>query len=109
MFDVDSAIINAAKARNRAAVAAFRALKQSIDVVLALPGTDPKRELSDGEIRDLMRAEIRRRREFNEFVPPSSDEYQRNREVISVLNDRVQRGNRPTRRRPLPRGDGRPG
>ena len=62
--------------------------------MLSLPGTDPNRELSDGEIRELMRAEIRVRRDFNEYVAPSSDEYQRNRGVISVLNDRVQRGSR---------------
>ncbi len=98
MFDVDSAIINAAKARNRAALTAFRSLKRRIEVVLATPGTDPKRKLSDGEIRGLMRAEIRVRKDFNEFVPPSSDEYQKNRDVISVLTNRVQRGTGRARR-----------
>lgn len=94
MFDVEQAIVNAAKARNRAALAAFRALKLKMELATARPGGLPAWVLSEKDVRNLMRAEIRERKEFNEFVPPSSDDYQKNQEIIAVLTARLGRSSR---------------
>jgi hypothetical protein len=98
LFDLDEAIVNAARTRNRAALTAYKALRKRARIAMARPGGRRGRALNDRELYELMRMEIRERKDSNEFIPPSNDEYLLNREVIAVLTAQLSRVG-PTRRR----------
>lgn len=99
MFDLEAAILNAARSKKPGALAAFQAVRKRALVVMSTPGPRRGRALTEPQLQELIRAEIRDRKDAIEFLAPTSDDYLLNKEIISVLSNQLGRAERPRRGR----------
>lgn len=84
MLDVDAAIKGALKARDRAGLTGYRALKAKIGTKLTEAGRGDQ-PLGESELEALIRREVKERRESNEYMQPGQPAYEENARIVEVL------------------------
>ncbi len=86
MIDLDSAITEAMRAHDAAALAGYRAVKTKAAVKMAEPGrAADARALSEEEMHALIRREIKERKEANEYLKAGDPEHAANARIAELL------------------------
>ena len=91
MLDIDAHIKQALKAKDSAALVAYRAVKAKINLKLTEAGRGADKPLSEPELLALIQKEIKERTESNEFLTPDRADYQENARIITVLSEHLPR------------------
>ena len=85
MFDIDDKIKTAMKAKDTVALTAYRSLKQHVMRKLnetSRPGDKP---LTDDELSQLLKREIKERSEANTFLKAGDPTYEENARIAAIL------------------------
>jgi uncharacterized protein YqeY len=91
MIDVESQIKAALKARDPAALTAWRSVKAKIGLKLTEAGRGSGKPLAEEEQLAILRKEIRERQESNEFLKPGDAKFDENRRIIAILEAHLPR------------------
>lgn len=91
MIDIDAEIKAALRARDEAALTAWRALKAKAGMKLTEAGRASGQALSEEEQLQLVRREIKERQESNEYLPPENPQHRLNQDIIAVLEPHLPR------------------
>ena len=86
MLDIDAHIRQSLKAKDPAALTAYRAVKAKINLKLTEAGRGHDKPLSEPELLALVQREIKERTESNEFLTPERADYRENARIIAVLS-----------------------
>jgi uncharacterized protein len=86
MLDIDTAIKQALKGKDRPALVGYRAVKAKIGLKLTEAGRGQDKPLTEPELNALIAKEIKERQESNEFFKPERPEFQENARIIEVLS-----------------------
>lgn len=84
MFDLDSAIKTALKAKDTDTLSAYRSLKAKVMMVLTEKGRDGK-PLTEPEFLAQVKREVKEREESNEYLKEGSPEKNQNKNIITIL------------------------
>ena len=87
MFNLEEAIKSALKAKDQAALAAWRSLKTKVMVKLTESGREQGKALTEEELQACARREIKERQESNQFLKAGDPEMEENEKIISLLSD----------------------
>lgn len=85
MLDIDAEIKSALKSQNRAALAAYRALKTKVMVKMTEAGRESGTPLTEEELQGCAKREIKERKESNEFLKPGDAKLEENLGICAVL------------------------
>jgi len=85
MIDIDAYIKTAMKARDAAALTAYRSLKQKATLKLTEAGRPADKALTEEEFVALTKREIKERSEANSFLKPGHPTYEENARIVAIL------------------------
>jgi uncharacterized protein YqeY len=91
MIDVESQIKAALKARDAAALTAWRSVKAKIHLKLTEAGRGAGKPLTEEEQVAILKKEIKERQESNEYLKPGEAKFEENARIIAILEARLPR------------------
>jgi len=85
MIDIDAKIKEAMKAKDSLGLSAYRSLKTKAMLKLNEAGRGPSKPLTEEELGQVIKREVRERHEANEFLKPGDAAFEENKGIVALL------------------------